>query len=365
VFATMFQRSAATPSGVHGTAGGEASIHGGGAGGFKAIEAKYPALLFKQQLDAFVQKVFPLLRDNVKKAVTPLLASCIMTPKGTTRRAQAAAGASEQVVSKAWGDILVVFDKTLVTVKDAHVPGALVCALFKQLFSFVNVNLFNQLLLRRECCSFSNGEHVRTGLSQVESWIAGAGKALVGDSWDELRFIRNAVQFLVIGSKPRRTLDEIESDICPELSIQQLYRISTMYWDDRCVCACPLHQHATPCSPTHRFVSCTLTVSTTTDLAVSTCCPVPRQVQHGDGVWRRACPNEDQDVRGEQRKQPLIPAGRRCDAAVPGVRGAHEHGRPRPQHRHPRAGSTQGRRRLRVPREGAEDGGDGGIGRAR
>ena len=41
--------------------------------------------------------------------------------------------------------------------------------MFKQLFSFINVNLFNQLLLRRECCSFSNGEHVRTGLTQVHS----------------------------------------------------------------------------------------------------------------------------------------------------------------------------------------------------
>jgi myosin-5 len=40
-------------------------------------------------------------------------------------------------------------------------------ALFKQLFSFVNVQLFNQLLLRRECCSFSNGEYVKTGLAQV------------------------------------------------------------------------------------------------------------------------------------------------------------------------------------------------------
>jgi hypothetical protein len=50
---------------------------------------------------------------------------------------------------------------------DNHVPKPLVQALFKQLFSFVNVNLFNQLLLRRECCSFSNGEHVMTGLAQV------------------------------------------------------------------------------------------------------------------------------------------------------------------------------------------------------
>jgi len=40
-------------------------------------------------------------------------------------------------------------------------------ALFRQLFSFMNVQLFNQLLLRRECCSFSNGEYVKTGLLQV------------------------------------------------------------------------------------------------------------------------------------------------------------------------------------------------------
>jgi hypothetical protein len=50
---------------------------------------------------------------------------------------------------------------------DNYVPKPLVQALFKQLFTFVNVQLFNQLLLRRECCSFSNGEYVKTGLGQV------------------------------------------------------------------------------------------------------------------------------------------------------------------------------------------------------
>jgi len=58
---------------------GEASIHGGGVGGFRLVEAKYPALLFKQQLDAFVQKIFPMMRDNVKKNITPMLVSSIGT----------------------------------------------------------------------------------------------------------------------------------------------------------------------------------------------------------------------------------------------------------------------------------------------
>jgi myosin-5 len=53
---------------------GDASIHGGGGGGgFRQIGAKYPALLFKQQLDACMGKVFPMLRDNIKKDInTPL-----------------------------------------------------------------------------------------------------------------------------------------------------------------------------------------------------------------------------------------------------------------------------------------------------
>jgi hypothetical protein len=116
-------------------------------------------------------------------------------------------------------------------------------ALFKQLFSFVNVQLFNQLLLRRECCSFSNGEYVKTGLAQVrlllcvrggavataipgrllavaasvsrcqfpvwvhacrhasacgcrwmqvESWVMERGTDWLGPSWAELKYIRQA-----------------------------------------------------------------------------------------------------------------------------------------------------------------------------
>ncbi len=51
------------------------------------MEAKYPALLFKQQLDAFVQKIFPMIRDNVRKEISPMLSNCIHTPKTSTRTA--------------------------------------------------------------------------------------------------------------------------------------------------------------------------------------------------------------------------------------------------------------------------------------
>lgn len=101
------------------------------------------------------------------------------------------------------------------------------------IFSFFILQLFNQLLLKRECCSFSNGELVKMGLAEVEQWTEEAGKSWVGNSWEQLQHLRQAVTFLVIHQKSKKTLDEIMKDLCPSLSVQQIYRISTMYWDDR------------------------------------------------------------------------------------------------------------------------------------
>jgi hypothetical protein len=48
-------------------------------------------------------------------------------------------------------------DTLLTVMKANHVPVFLVRKFFTQIFCFINVQLFNALLLRRECCSFSNG----------------------------------------------------------------------------------------------------------------------------------------------------------------------------------------------------------------
>ncbi|KAL6974578.1 hypothetical protein U1Q18_028762 [Sarracenia purpurea var. burkii] len=112
-------------------------------------------------------------------------------------------------------------------------PPVLVRMVFTQIFSFINVQLFNSLLLRRERCSFSNGEYIKAGLSELEQWCHDATDEYAGSAWEELKHIRQAVGFLVIHQKPRKTLNEITNELCPVLSIQQLYRICTMYWDDK------------------------------------------------------------------------------------------------------------------------------------
>ncbi|XP_047960777.1 myosin-11-like [Salvia hispanica] len=211
----------------------------GGVDTLRQVEAKYPALLFKQQLTAYVEKIYGMIRDNLKKEISPLLGLCIQAPR--TSRASIVKGSSRSVPNTAaqqaliahWQGIVSSLGNFLNTLKENHVPPMLVRKVFTQIFSFINVQLFNSLLLRRECCSFSNGEYVKAGLAELEQWCSTATEKYAGVAWDELKHIRQAIGFLVVHLKPKKTLDEISHELCPVLSIQQLYRISTMYWDDK------------------------------------------------------------------------------------------------------------------------------------
>ncbi|KAJ6858150.1 hypothetical protein NC652_040645 [Populus alba x Populus x berolinensis] len=233
IFGRMTQSFRGAPQGVN-----LSLINNGGVDTLRQVEAKYPALLFKQQLTAYVEKIYGMIRDNLKKEISPLLGLCIQAPR--TSRASLVKGArsvantaAQQALIAHWQGIVKNLGNFLSTLKSNHVPPFLVRKVFTQIFSFINVQLFNSLLLRRECCSFSNGEYVKAGLAELEHWCYNATDEYAGSSWDELKHIRQAIGFLVIHQKPKKTLDEISHDLCPVLSIQQLYRISTMYWDDK------------------------------------------------------------------------------------------------------------------------------------
>ncbi|CAI5513551.1 unnamed protein product [Closterium sp. Naga37s-1] len=219
------------------------------ADGLHLVDPKFPALLFKQQLTAYVEKVYSCIRDNLKKDISQMLVACIQasrsfrtpmaprqqhrsSPDGARVSAQNQAASVAAAVAQ-WGGIIARLTDLLNTLKANHVPAFLVRSLFTQIFAYINVQLFNSLLLRRECCSFSNGEYVKEGLAELERWIFEATEEYAGSAWEELRFIRQAVGFLVIHQKPKKSLEDITSDLCPALSMQQLYRISTMYRDDK------------------------------------------------------------------------------------------------------------------------------------
>ncbi|GAU33165.1 hypothetical protein TSUD_206240 [Trifolium subterraneum] len=205
--------------------------------GLRQVEAKYPALLFKQQLTAFLEKLYGMIRDNLKKEISPLLGLCIQAPRtsrqGLVKGRSHANAVAQQALIAHWQSIVKSLNNYLKIMKANYAPPFLVRKVFTQIFSFIDVQLFNSLLLRRECCSFSNGEYVKTGLAELEQWCVEATEEYTGSAWEELKHIRQAVGFLVIHQKPKKSLNEITKELCPGLSIQQLYRISTMYWDDK------------------------------------------------------------------------------------------------------------------------------------
>ncbi|CAA2934072.1 myosin-6-like [Olea europaea subsp. europaea] len=198
----------------------------------RQVEAKYPALLFKQQLTAYVEKIYGIIRDNSKKELGSLLALCIQAPRTSKGVLRSGRSFGRDSATNHWQGIIECLNSLLSTLKENFVPPILVQKIFSQIFSYINVQLFNSLLLRRECCTFSNGEYVKAGLAELELWCAQAKEDYAGSAWDELKHIRQAVGFLVIHQKYRISYDEITNDLCPILSVQQLYRICTLYWDD-------------------------------------------------------------------------------------------------------------------------------------
>ena len=201
------------------------------------VEAKYPALAFKQQLTALLEKVYGVIRHDLKKELSSLLGLCIQAPRTfvVSPRGTGSQGTdmAQQASMAHWQSIIKILTNSLNVLKSNYVPPFLICKLFTQVFSFINVQLFNSLLLRRECCSFSNGEYVKAGLDELEHWCHWLTEEYAGSSWDELKHIRQAVTLLILEEKHNKSLKEITDDFCPALSMQQLYRISTMYCDDK------------------------------------------------------------------------------------------------------------------------------------
>ncbi|KAK7308383.1 hypothetical protein VNO77_41987 [Canavalia gladiata] len=187
------------------------------------VDAKYPALLFKQQLAAYVEKIYGIIRENFKTDLSPLLSSCIQVDRTSNDNSQPAGS---------WLSIIECLNRFLKILKENYVPPVLVQKLFTQILQYINAELFNSLLLHRECCTSKNGEYINSGLAELEQWSGEATEEYVGSSLDELKHARQAVKFLVTQEKDGLSYDDLTNDLCPVLSAQQLYRICTLYCDD-------------------------------------------------------------------------------------------------------------------------------------
>ncbi|XP_071736170.1 myosin-6-like [Rutidosis leptorrhynchoides] len=187
------------------------------------VEAKYPALLFKQQLTAYVEKIYAIIRDNLKKDLSSLLSYCI----------QAARTSKDSPPPPAhWGIVIECLNGTLSVLKENHVPPILCQKIITEGFSYINVHVFNSLLQHQECCTIRNGEYVKAAIHALEQWCVRATPEYTGSSPSELLHTKQAVGFLIIQQKSKIGYDELTTKLCPVLGVHQHYRLCTLYSDD-------------------------------------------------------------------------------------------------------------------------------------
>ncbi|KAI3794980.1 hypothetical protein L1987_37622 [Smallanthus sonchifolius] len=129
----------------------------------RQVDGKYPALLFKQQLTAYVEKIYGIVRDNLKKELSQHISNCI----------QSARSKGNTPPSMFWQHIIESLNGMLKTLEEYHVPTVLVQKIFAQ---------------------------------------------YADSAWDELKHTRQTVGFLVIHQKSKISYKDLVDDLCPVIN---------------------------------------------------------------------------------------------------------------------------------------------------
>jgi len=194
------------------------------------IPAKYPAMLFKHRLTACLENVYGMIRDNTLRDMKEHVLHCVKMPARKSARANTSAGAA---AGSHWGSIIQSLEFLLNAIRNNRVPSILAQYLFTQVCASISCNMFNCLLIHRQCCSMSNGEYIEKGLKMLSDWLQNAGPEVPAPACDQLCGIRQAVEFLVAGNKTALSISDLTEGLCPTIGMNHLHHIVTSFVDDK------------------------------------------------------------------------------------------------------------------------------------
>ncbi|XP_062414842.1 unconventional myosin-Vb isoform X2 [Pungitius pungitius] len=113
------------------------------------------------------------------------------------------------------------------TMRDHGLDPEIVGQVVRQLFHCVNAVTLNNLLLRKDVCSWSNGMQLRYNTSQMEEWLR-ANNLSHSKAAETLEPIIQAAQLLQVKKKTTQDAEAICS-LCSALSTQQIVKILNLY----------------------------------------------------------------------------------------------------------------------------------------
>ncbi|XP_040840603.1 unconventional myosin-Vb [Ochotona curzoniae] len=110
---------------------------------------------------------------------------------------------------------------------DQGLDPEIIQQVFKQLFYVINAVTLNNLLLRKDVCSWSTGMQLRYNISQLEEWLRGRNLHQSG-AVQTLEPLIQAAQLLQLKKKTQEDAEAICS-LCTSLSTQQIVKILNLY----------------------------------------------------------------------------------------------------------------------------------------
>ncbi|XP_010192771.1 PREDICTED: unconventional myosin-Vb-like, partial [Mesitornis unicolor] len=113
------------------------------------------------------------------------------------------------------------------TMCDQGLDPDVVQQVFRQLFYVINAVALNNLLLRKDVCSWSTGMQLRFNIGQLEEWLRGKNLQQSGAA-ETLEPLIQAAQVLQLKKKTPQDAEAICS-LCTSLTTQQIVKILNLY----------------------------------------------------------------------------------------------------------------------------------------
>ncbi|EIE22795.1 hypothetical protein COCSUDRAFT_47698 [Coccomyxa subellipsoidea C-169] len=201
------------------------------------------ALLAASVSDMLPVNVSILLSDDAKRLARAATAK--MSSSGIHAYDEMAAASTksfEGLMNSPWKGLLGGLSNVLETLKGEGAPPPACRAVVHAALRYVDAELLNALMLRRDACSISAVKALQSGLADIRAWVSYMGAAWCGEVADAeaaLEHSSQAVRYLLVGKddcvrKATKGFD-ITPDLrrmCPSLTLQQIYKLTEHHHDD-------------------------------------------------------------------------------------------------------------------------------------
>merc|ERR1711977_501046 len=134
------------------------------------------------------------------------------------------------------------FQGIMSDIENAHIDSSIVKVLILEMLNMTDMEILNQLLMRRECCSTSSARILDLTLRQIEKWCLTACSDLDVSSQEIRWCLRRSIQacnFLLVhktdiarAHKHGIPLSQLLEGKTNQLNLQQVYRLVAYHHDD-------------------------------------------------------------------------------------------------------------------------------------